>query len=147
MNASIQKQVPRVLRNSRKSLKGSKKNPNSKSVNCLDLEGSDSGEEQHELLGLNPGRKRDSHKIIIDNSAALFMLKCNKDTIINRHIKRKFHCVMQGNSFKRKLVSLDKYKILDGRIFFTDLGSHLTFKSLWEIILYDRKTSNFLFFV
>ena len=39
-------------------------------------------------------------KIIIDNEAAIYMAKCNKDTAGNRHVARCFHYVRQGTVLK-----------------------------------------------
>ena len=40
-------------------------------------------------------------KIIIDNEAAIYMAKCNKDTAGNRHVARRFHYVRQGTEIGR----------------------------------------------
>ena len=47
--------------------------------------------------------KYEQAKIMIDNEAAISMARCNKDTVRNRHVARRFHYVRQGTV-------LDKHK-------------------------------------
>ena len=37
-------------------------------------------------------------RIIIDNEAAIAMVKCNKATAVNRHVAKRYHYVLQGST-------------------------------------------------
>ena len=54
-------------------------------------------------------------RTIIDNEAAIFMAKCNKDTTGNRHIARRFHYMRQGTVLKEHNVQWkgSKFQLAD----------------------------------
>ena len=83
MNALIQEQVTRAVRNSKKDSKSSKKGQKDHSENSSDSDGSDSGEESGKLLVLNPGEKGNSHRV---TTTTLGTVKGNQETTENIYI-------------------------------------------------------------
>ena len=84
MNALIQEQVTRALRNSKKDSKSSKIGQKDHSENSSDsVDGSDSREEWGELLVLNPGEKGNSHRV---TTTTLGTVKGNQETTENIYL-------------------------------------------------------------
>ena len=78
-------------------------------------------------------------KIIIDDEAAI-RAKYNKDTAENWHVTRRFIYVWQGTALNKHQFHWigTKYQLAD---VLTKVGSHTTFRSLWEILLHDINIS------
>ena len=80
-------------------------------------------------------------RIIIDNEAAITMVKCNKDTSGNRHVARRYHNVPQGTAMKEHVFESigTKHQLADT---LTKAGTPTTFGHLWSIQLSNTDTDD-----
>ena len=66
------------------------------------------------------------------------MAKCNKDTVGNKHVARRFHYVRQGtvlNEYKFQWIC-SKFQLAD---ILTKVGKKASFSVLWFLILHQEE--------
>ena len=74
--------------------------------------------------------------ITIDNEAAIAMAICNKDTVGNRYVARRYHYVQQGTALEEdKFEWISTKYQLAGPL--TKSGSVNSFMELWKYMLHE----------